>query len=141
MAKAQPFNYYGYRFHAQFWRRDSEHPIPLPRISGGEVGFSSIIHGPAGLEFWTAHLENEAMLYTRLEGVHRAEVTLMPRGNGPARVIGYDLADPRILGVSINARPLTVQLDASESSVALDGILFEQAKVSSINHHALPIAQ
>lgn len=151
MVKAQPFlNYYGYRFHALFYRDhalDKKELLPVTRrIDLGDesydepIGFSIIDHSPAGLELWTAHLVDEPLLFTKLEGVTSVEVILLPRpdeGN-PARVITYGrLASSRALGVSI--KPRVVKLDATDSMVALDGVLFEDARVMGVEHRVVEL--
>lgn len=137
MARADIHEYYGFRFHAAFWReREKKNPLLVTRrheLSGEHVpqGFSRIHQTPLGLEFWTAHAVGEPLLVSKLEGAGCVEVILLPRRDGQSRVITYQLPSVPVA--------LAVSVDAATSSVALDGVFFEDAKVLNIEHRSVEI--
>jgi hypothetical protein len=132
MAKhVEPMNLFTYRFHARFWQGYdlSKEPIHM-----GGLGFSSMEVGakhcgvrmtPLGFEVWTAHRVGQPTLFSQLHVARRVEVVMYSRDpEKKSRVFVLDVAKPK---------HLPFRLDAMESSVAQDGVLFEDTTIVSVN--------
>lgn len=121
---------FAFRFHAKFFQQYEVTERPL--YVGG-YGFSSIETGaehcgirytPMGLEAWTAHRVEQPMLFDLVKMARTVEVVLFSQDpEKKSRVITLRVSRPRCL-------PL--QLNASDSSVALNGVLFEGTEILSI---------
>jgi hypothetical protein len=126
MAKANFDFLFTYKFHAEFLTEDLE-PIDLE-----DLGFTSmsmlarhcgVRQTPLGFEAWTAHRVEQPVLYDLLKTARRVQVTLGAPPDMKSRVISLDIGDPVCLPIN---------LDAMADNVALDGVLFKEAKVLSV---------
>ena len=132
MAKMIPaVDYYGYKFDVVFYSDQACKNELRLSVSDGDserpLGYSRVHHGPAGLEFWVAHVFGEKLLAARLEAAKTVDVIMLQRDTkNPARIIRYDL--------NSSARGLPVSLDAMANGVALDGVIFQNVHVVSVTH-------
>lgn len=134
-----PIDYFGYRFHALFWRDfDKKDPLPVMRGKGegSEVaGFTRIRHTADGLEIWATHQVDEPLLVTKLEGACLTEIIMLQREESePARIITLEL--------QCMPEALVVDLDAMSSGLrdggaALDGVRFPSPKVIGVEHRVV----
>jgi hypothetical protein len=120
-------NLFTYRFHARFWKGYA--PTGDPIDLGGR-GFASLEVGaercgmrmtPGGLEVWRGHVVEEPILYDLIHMAKTVEVVLFSRDpEKKSRVITMNIDKPRCL---------PFRLDAMDSSVAMDGVLFQETEV------------
>jgi len=118
-----------FRFHARFWKGYAPEGDP---IDLGDQGFTSMEVGakhcgirqtPLGLEVWTAHRVEQPMLFERLREARTVEVVLFSGGEKKSRVITMNIDKPVCL---------PFRLDAMDSSVAMDGVLFQETEFVSM---------
>jgi len=120
---------FSFRFHARFWKGcvPTGEPINLDfGFTLMEVGAKhcGVRQTPLGLEVWTAHRVGQPMLYQQIWEAKSIEVVLFaPDPKQKSRVILMNIDNPKCL---------PFRLDAMDSSVAMDGVLFEETGIIAI---------
>lgn len=127
---AGTLNLFTYRFHARFWKGYA--PTGDPIDLGGR-GFASMEVGaehcgmrmtPGGLEIWRGHEVEQPLLYDLIHEARTIEVVLFARDpEKKSRVITMNIDKPKCL---------PFRLDAMDSSVAMDGVLFQETDLLGV---------